>query len=193
MCKILPSFASITIRKPIQAKIFRVSRHAITSGMMIRLCKQTFRKGNRMKHLIIAATIVIIGASVAFAFTVNQYAGTWLNADANTRGITRIEIRVHDSKADVRVWGKCSPQDCDWGWTPANSYADSHLTANYRSSNIVRDLTLTMTNRMTLKVRVRTQYTDNSGRPTRGATYTFRRILTPTGQPLKPVRRRKTR
>lgn len=140
-----------------------------------------------MKNLIIAATIMIIGASVAFAFTVNQYAGRWLNVDANTRGITRIAIKVHDSKADVRVWGKCSPQDCDWGWTPANSYTDGHLTANYQSSNIVRDLTLTMTNRMTLKVKVRTRYRDNSVRPTRVRTYTFRRILTPVGKPLRPI------
>jgi hypothetical protein len=140
-----------------------------------------------MKRLSIAVTIVIIGAGVAFAFTVNQYAGSWLNTDENTRGITKVQIREHDSKADVRVWGKCSPQDCDWGWTPANSSTDGHLTANYQSAKIVRDLTLTMTNRMTLKVKVRTQYKDNSGRPTRIATYSFKRILTPVKRPLKPI------
>ncbi|WP_144394420.1 hypothetical protein [Pleionea sediminis] len=61
--------------------------------------------------------------------------GNWVNNDANTRGVTRVEITsrcvddsirqcngdicsvIHNVKRvyDVRVWGSCSPTDCYWG------------------------------------------------------------------------------
>ena len=56
--------------------------------------------------------------------------GDWVNADPNTRGIARIELRdcqsvttcsgstcstTHDAGWTMRVFGKCSPTNCDWG------------------------------------------------------------------------------
>jgi hypothetical protein len=59
--------------------------------------------------------------------------GSWVNADPNTRDITRIELSycqsvttcsgggtcstVHDVGWRMHVWGKCHPTDCDWGWS----------------------------------------------------------------------------
>ena len=37
----------------------------------------------------------------------------WLNADANTTSLTKINFV--DAGANMATWGKCTPQDCDWG------------------------------------------------------------------------------
>jgi len=58
--------------------------------------------------------------------------GDWVNAEPNASGIARIELRdcqpvttcsggtcttTHDAGWTMRVFGRCSPTDCDWGWT----------------------------------------------------------------------------
>jgi hypothetical protein len=60
-------------------------------------------------------------------------AGNWVNADPNASGIARIELRncqsvvvcngdicsiTHDAGWATHVFGKCSPTNCDWGWSP---------------------------------------------------------------------------
>ncbi len=53
----------------------------------------------------------------------NQFAGTWKNADPNTRGITTLKIKVSGTTVRVRAWGSCTPKDCDWGTVKALAYA----------------------------------------------------------------------
>jgi hypothetical protein len=58
--------------------------------------------------------------------------GNWVNADPNARGIARIELRdcqpvtvcdgdtcqiQYDVGWVMHTYGKCSPSNCDWGWT----------------------------------------------------------------------------
>lgn len=58
--------------------------------------------------------------------------GTWTNASPSTAGIARIQLAdcqpvttcsgnicstTHDAGWRMRVWGKCSPTNCDWGWS----------------------------------------------------------------------------
>jgi hypothetical protein len=58
--------------------------------------------------------------------------GSWVSADPNTRGFTRVELSycqsvttcsgstctiAHDAGWRMHVWGKCHPTDCDWGWS----------------------------------------------------------------------------
>ena len=46
--------------------------------------------------------------------------GSWLNVDPNTRGMTRLDIvKANDQAFTFHGWGKCHPQDCDWGLTNA--------------------------------------------------------------------------
>jgi hypothetical protein len=46
--------------------------------------------------------------------------GTWRNVDANTRGLTRLDIgQDEELPLTFHAWGKCEPQDCDWGVTKA--------------------------------------------------------------------------
>jgi hypothetical protein len=59
--------------------------------------------------------------------------GNWVNADPNTNSITKAQLRdcqsvttcngdicsiTYDAGWTIRLFGKCSPTDCDWGWTP---------------------------------------------------------------------------
>jgi hypothetical protein len=46
---------------------------------------------------------------------VPDYAGAWKNENPDTDNITRFEISQTGIAAQVHMWGKCHPQDCDWG------------------------------------------------------------------------------
>ena len=45
----------------------------------------------------------------------SQYSGNWVNDDANTNGITKLEITNNGPTISVHGHGKCTPTDCDWG------------------------------------------------------------------------------
>ena len=139
-----------------------------------------------MKYFLMALTIGFFMMGTAVAADINQYKGKWINTDKNTRGITKIVFAGDGGgKMNVHVWGKCSPQDCDWGWKPCNSCYDGHLSARYQNS--IKNLTINLISRGKLKVKVHTRFTDNSGRSERENTYTFRRLLKPVTQTPKPL------
>ncbi|HPJ95468.1 MAG TPA: hypothetical protein PKY89_16290 [Deltaproteobacteria bacterium] len=140
-----------------------------------------------MKRLFLAMAIILFAMGTAGAADSRQYNGTWINTDTNTNGLTKVVVKGAGGKASVHVWGKCSPQDCDWGWLNCNSYADGHLSTHYRSDLSVRNLTITMPNPGTLTVQMHTHFIDNSGRPDQDATYSFKRVFTPVQQAPKPL------
>ena len=51
--------------------------------------------------------------------TLAQLDGTWVNQNADTRGITRFQIEHRGDDIFVHAWGKCHPTDCDWHETKA--------------------------------------------------------------------------
>ncbi|MFD4637360.1 hypothetical protein ACFWN2_08605 [Lentzea sp. NPDC058436] len=73
--------------------------------------------------------------------------GNWANIDPNASGIARIELRdcqpvticnggacqiVHDAGWIMRVFGKCSPVNCDWGWSKSEFRLSSgHIYGSY--------------------------------------------------------------
>jgi hypothetical protein len=73
--------------------------------------------------------------------------GNWVNADPSTAGIARIELRdcqsvvvcngdictiYHDAGWATHVFGKCSPTNCDWGWSKAEFRLSSgHIYGYY--------------------------------------------------------------
>ncbi len=140
-----------------------------------------------MKRLFLAATIILFAIGTAAAADSRQYNGTWMNTDTNTHGLTKVVVKGAGGKASVHVWGKCSPQDCDWGWSNCNSYSDGHLSTQYRSDIAERNLTITMPTSGTLKVQMHTHFIDNSDRPDQDATYTFRRVFKPVQQAPRPM------
>jgi hypothetical protein len=42
------------------------------------------------------------------------FLGYWVNEDANTPSITKIDIQKNNNLLEIYMWGKCHPTDCDW-------------------------------------------------------------------------------
>ena len=52
-------------------------------------------------------------------------AGDWRAANPRTRGITRILVSGAETGSSVRAFGKCHPNDCDWGLATLYPVGDS--------------------------------------------------------------------
>ena len=57
--------------------------------------------------------------------------GAWVNTDPATRGITRLVVTGNDT---IQGYGKCSPQDCDWGKTAITGTGGNNFTAVFQWS-----------------------------------------------------------
>jgi hypothetical protein len=51
----------------------------------------------------------------ATAIGTDSIAGSWMNGNPRTGGVTRLVVRSDDQQLFVRAWGACHPRDCDWG------------------------------------------------------------------------------
>jgi hypothetical protein len=45
----------------------------------------------------------------------HTFVGLWNNVDAKTRSNTKLSIRREGDQYGIHAWGKCHPEDCDWG------------------------------------------------------------------------------
>ena len=110
-------------------------------------------------------------------FAVSDYLGEWMNADPNTRGITRLSVRKDVARFVVQIWGKCQPRDCDWGTVQATPFgriarssgdapitAITAITATYAPGFADKRVALRMAARNNLTATVDTHFTDHSGR-----------------------------
>lgn len=52
---------------------------------------------------------------VATAIGAGPLAGSWINGNSGTGGVTRLVVRSDNQHLFVRAWGGCHPRDCDWG------------------------------------------------------------------------------
>ncbi|WP_208348316.1 PASTA domain-containing protein [Pseudaestuariivita rosea] len=108
----------------------------------------------------------------------SPYAGTWKNVDRNTRDVTRVVLTPlcpnqsqHATRYTLRMFGSCSPRDCDWGNTSAR-VSSNHLSAKYDQGFVVRNIQMAMQGN-TLRVNMVSNYNDN--RPTRTSSLQFRK------------------
>jgi|KBSSwiStaDraftv2_1062776.scaffolds.fasta_scaffold66666_3 hypothetical protein len=99
---------------PIKSRLFRLSRlFALCSGMLVLFMVATPAKAQCIAQ---------------------QEVGSWVNADPNTRSLTRADLRFtcQDQVLNgepyppgppwhMHLWGKCSPTDCDWSEIGADS------------------------------------------------------------------------
>jgi hypothetical protein len=114
----------------------------------------------------------------------SYFEGTWKNTDANTRGLTTLSVRTAGESVWVHAWGACHPSDCDWGEVSGTSFAPAvsndpageaeKVTAVFETSFSNTLLTLSPADDDTLEADTRTRFTDDSGRSSYAATYTFR-------------------
>ncbi len=134
--------------------------------------------------LVALGLTVYLSAGAAKA-DIDQFRGRWVNTDADTRGMTRLFVRVRNGKIRVRAFGRCQPQDCDWGWVRGRAYGQDvsssaldtakAVTAFFKQSFARRTLVMGIGRGRRLRVRVLTHYTDSSGRHDTADTYTFAR------------------
>jgi len=129
----------------------------------------------------------VIPAALLFplsaAASLNEFAGEWQNADANTPGITRLDIRVNGSQVTVQAWGKCHPEDCDWGQVSATAYGPNvssnlqtsaqSVLATFQTSFSQTLLVLDAAGGRGLRAQVLTRFTDGSGRNNYTQNYSF--------------------
>ena len=121
----------------------------------------------------IVLTLGLVGpALVSPALAAPQdYVGTWVNKNPNTRSITRFVVKkTAANKMSVQVFGKCSPSDCNWGqadfFTYGTSVQDasgSYGMAMFNPGFAQNILTFNRTNKEVM-VEDFTRFTDNSGR-----------------------------
>ena len=134
-------------------------------------------------------TLALVVGILTFAMTctgfasLGQFSGKWKNIDPNTRGVTTLDIGVSGTSVTVQAWGKCHPQDCDWGRVNAYAYApnvSSDLVNTAKALSAVFKTNFSQTlmiihpvsaNR--LQAEVLTHFTDNSGRTDYSAVDTF--------------------
>lgn len=136
---------------------------------------------------VLLLVLLTAGGSLA---SINQFAGSWNNVDPNTSGITKLEIAVSDTSAQVHAWGKCHPTDCDWGSVQAQAFASgvsSDLASSADTLIAVFDAGFSETTLVirpsgnTLNVDAYDRFLDNSGRSNYLASYSFQKVQAPAG------------
>lgn len=145
-----------------------------------------------MKHVMIGAAVALVGLSTATiaSANINQYTGTWVNIDPNTRGVTRLVIRRVGNTVRLRVFGKCHPTDCNWGVVQAFAFGPSVSTNPLTQTRALLGRFAPAYARQTviveragpnrLRAKVLTRFVDNSGRSDYTQTHIFRRASRPT-------------
>ncbi len=134
--------------------------------------------------VVLAGLLLGLVSSTAFA-ALSQFSGSWRNVNANTPAITRLQIAVSGTNVTVHAWGKCHPQDCDWGAKQGYGYAatvSQPLPANARAVTVVFKtgfsesiLVLQPEPGNRLRGDLYTRFTDNSGRSNYTRTERFAR------------------
>lgn len=145
-------------------------------------------------RLVVFAFAFLLAQTHGFA-ALSQFTGNWKNADPNTRGVTALLITGTGDALKMRAWGKCHPQDCDWGEVDAHAYApdvSSPMEPNARAVSALFTTGFSQTQIIvvpagnnTIRAEVYTRFTDGSNRSNYTATHTFRRQLELA--PIKPV------
>lgn len=112
----------------------------------------------------------------------DRFVGTFVNVDPNTGGITRLVLQSDDT---INVWGRCHPNDCDWGQETAFAYG-AHVAANLRTAadavtaTYVKGfattiLLITPLKENRIRVDVFTRFTDRSRRTAYAQSYVMAR------------------
>ena len=127
----------------------------------------------RFKALLVAAVSAITVSPVTAA-GYGEFTGDWRNEDAGTSSITRVRVMPTGGGLKVRVWGQCSPSDCDWGTEQAVAYSPSpagnpasqatDLTVTFNPGFAETILHLRDRPGDSLQYTIFTRFTDGSGR-----------------------------
>jgi len=135
-----------------------------------------------LSALILVLVLFAAGADAQKA----RFAGSFINEDPDTRGLTRLTLMDNDI---VNVWGKCHPTDCNWGEEAIVAYAPGvesdvqrsakALSAIYVQRHAVNVLIIKPLKDDRLRVDVFTRFTDRSGRSAYTMSYVLVREAAP--------------
>ena len=109
--------------------------------------------------LILLAQLPVIGQDTR----ATGFVGEWTNKDVKTRDVTRVHIRRDGDKVIAHEWGRCHPQECDWGDATA-TLKGSALSVTWKPGFAVETQELTLLSDGSLQVTTHTHFTDKSGR-----------------------------
>ena len=90
---------------------------------------------------------------------VPTFQGMWINQDRDTRGITKLQIKQDGTRLAVHAWGKCHPQDCDWG-VEKGVVKGTTATVEWDQDFVFRKMALTLQGNK-LKVVTDSKYKDD--------------------------------
>jgi hypothetical protein len=71
----------------------------------------------------VVAVALLLGSQAASA--ADDFVGKWVNADKDTRGLTRIEVSGKDGKWTIQAWGMGGGGEIDQGKVTLNLLGDS--------------------------------------------------------------------
>jgi hypothetical protein len=131
-----------------------------------------------MRALAITSLLILVIFAAAANAQKNRFVGTFVAEDPDTGGITRLTLSEDDT---VNVWGRCHPDDCDWGEETAVAHAPSvgsdlrdsarALSAIYVKNFVVVVLIIKPLKDDKLSVEVFKRFIDHSGRTAYTAKY----------------------
>lgn len=122
---------------------------------------------------------------------INDFVGTWVNQDENTKGVTKLVIKRVTNGTTMQAFGSCTPSDCDWGAIPAEVYGPDVSSNAYTNANAISAIfkkgfaeTIVVLTRQgdRLEGEFLTRFTDGSGRASYVSYATFEKapaIVTP--------------
>jgi len=108
--------------------------------------------------------------------TIADFPGLWINIDAATGGITKVEIQAVSNGLSIHPWGSCTPTDCDWG---ARTFQvnTNPFTITWTESFCIRTQTYSHLSNGRLHIHCLTHYTDWSGRVDTEEDYYFQKSV----------------
>ena len=118
--------------------------------MNSRIGRHRARSRAKAAVLLLLAVVVVYGTAYGLCVQPEEE-GNWVNADPDTRSLTRINLRFvcQDQILNgqlyppgppwyVHIWGKCHPTDCDWGEVGGQRLESGHIFAIYRQGFATR-------------------------------------------------------
>jgi hypothetical protein len=97
--------------------------------------------------------------------------GIWTSEDVETRGVTKLVVLRKGPDVFVHAWGKCHPQDCDWGEAKA-TIEENILKVTWYWEGGERDMSIRLDGS---RLRTETVHVYKDNRPPRTSSEIFRR------------------
>jgi Gram-negative bacterial TonB protein C-terminal len=104
----------------------------------------------------------------ATAVAADSIAGSWINDNPSTGGVTRLVVRSDDHQLFVRAWGACHPADCDWGEVQCALHG-AGCKATWDHGFATTSMQLLPLEDGRLQARYKADFHDSSGRHDRGS------------------------